>query len=99
MTFSPEHIGLAARDPHKLKDWYVATLGTKVVYSDGKMPPAFLIALPGGFMIEIYAATSSLLQTGDNLLAGWRHLALRVESIEAAKAELEKRGVQFTDPI
>ena len=30
---------------------------------------------------------------------GWRHVALRVDSIEAAKAELEGRGVKFTEEI
>ena len=34
---------------------------------------------------------------GDNKLAGFRHVALRVDSIEAAKAELSKRGVKFDE--
>ena len=36
---------------------------------------------------------------GNNKLAGFRHVALRVDSIEAAKAELEKRGVKFAEEI
>ena len=36
---------------------------------------------------------------GNNKLAGFRHVALRVASIDAAKAELEKRGVQFNEEI
>ena len=35
----------------------------------------------------------------NNKLAGFRHLALRVDSIATAKAELEKRGVAFTEEI
>lgn len=50
-------------------------------------------------MIEIYQADSSLGETGDNKLGGWRHVALRVASIEAAKTDLEKRGVQFPEPV
>ena len=33
---------------------------------------------------------------GNNKLAGYRHLALRVDSIAVARAELEKRGVTFS---
>ena len=36
---------------------------------------------------------------GDNQLAGFRHLALRVDAMDAAKAGLEKRGVKFTEEI
>jgi glyoxylase I family protein len=38
-------------------------------------------------------------QREDNTLCGWRHVALRVDSLEAAKAQLEQRGLQFTDPV
>ena len=38
-------------------------------------------------------------ERGNNKLAGFRHIALRVDSIDAAKAELEKRGVKFTEEI
>ena len=74
-------------------------LGARLVFDNGQAPPAFLLALPGQFMIEIYGGNSSLPQTSDNKLNGWRHLALRVESIAAAKAELEKRGLKFTEEI
>ena len=99
MNFSVEHLGLPARDPAALKDWYVNTLRAKLVFADGKSPPAFFVQLPGGVMLEIYQAGASLKETSDNKLAGWRHVALRVDSIEAAKSELEKRGVRFGDPI
>jgi glyoxylase I family protein len=99
MNFSIEHLGLPARDPAKLKDWYVSTLGAELVFSDGATPGVFFVRLPGGEMIEIYQAGSSLKETCDNKLAGWRHVALRVESIESAKALLEQRGVRFSEAI
>ena len=92
-------LGLPARDPVALKAWYVNVLSAKLVYADGGTPPAFFVQLPGGVMIEIYQADSSLGETGDNKLGGWRHVALRVASIEAAKTDLEKRGVQFPEPV
>ena len=99
MDFYLEHVGLPARDPAGLKDWYVRVLGAKLIYTDGAEPPAFLVQLPGGVIIEIYPATSSLKETADNKLSGWRHLALRVDSLNSARDQLEKRGVTFTKPV
>ena len=98
MEFRVEHLGLPARDPVALKDWYVRVLGAKFVFNDGLIPPSFFVRMPGGVMFEIYQATASLPQTTDNKLAGWRHLALRVDSLDAARVELERRGVKFTAP-
>jgi glyoxylase I family protein len=99
VNFTVEHLGLPARDPAALKDWYERMLGAKVVFSNNQMPPAFFLALPGRVMLEIYGGDSSLPQTSDNKLNGWRHVALRVDSVTAAKAELEKRGLRFTEEI
>jgi glyoxylase I family protein len=99
VTFSLEHIGLAAVDPQGLKDWYVRVLDAVLVFSNGNQPPAFLLRLPGGPLLEIYPSDSSLEQTRRNGLAGWRHLALRVDSLEAARDWLTKRGVEFDPPI
>jgi glyoxylase I family protein len=99
VNFTVEHLGLPARDPVALKDWYVLMLGAKVVFDNGQTPPAFLLALPGQLMIEIYGGDSALPQTSDNKLSGWRHVALRVDSLAAAKAELETRGLKFTEEI
>lgn len=99
MNFTVEHIALPARDINALRDWYVAKLGATCIAPNGTEPPYF-IKLPGATAtFEMYEATGSTPQTGDNGLAGWRHLALRVDSIEAATKELAARGVVFTDPI
>jgi glyoxylase I family protein len=99
VNFSVEHLGLPARDPAALRDWYVHMLGGKVVFDNGQQPPAFLLALPGRVMIEIYGADSSLPQTSNNKLAGWRHVALRVDSVTAAQSKLERRGLKFAEDI
>ena len=99
MQFALEHIALPASNITALRDWYVAKLGATCIAANGTEPPYF-IKLPGATTtFEMYAATGATPQTGDNGLAGWRHLALRVDSIESAKQELEARGVVFTDPI
>jgi glyoxylase I family protein len=99
MKFVAEHLGLPARDPLALKEWYVRVLGAQMVFDNGQTPPAFFLSLPGGLMIEIYLGDTSLAETSRNSLTGWRHLALQVTSIEAARAALEQKGVSFPDPI
>ena len=98
-SFSLEHIGLAARDTVALKDWYERVLGGRVIFTNGQTPPAFFVELPGGVLVEIYEGDFALKEVSDNKLNGWRHLALRVESIGAAQHELEGRGVKFTEPV
>lgn len=97
MKFSIEHLGLPARDPVALKNWYEHVLDAKLIFENGQTPPAFFLQLAGGLMLEIYEGDFSLKETSDNALAGWRHLALRVDSIEHAKTELEKRGASFSE--
>jgi catechol 2,3-dioxygenase-like lactoylglutathione lyase family enzyme len=98
MNFSVEHIGIPATDPVILKNWYVRVLGARPVWNNGQTPPSFLVALAGGVMLEIYPANAaSNPGRGDNQQAGFRHVALRVDSIDAAKAELTRRGVKFDE--
>ena len=99
MNVRVEHIGLAARDTVTLKEWYVRVLDAREVFNDGKSPPAFLLELAGGLMIEIYPGETKMDATGNNQLAGWRHLALRVESIESTRDELAKQGVALEEQI
>ncbi len=98
MNFSVEHIAVPAANPVALKNWYERVLGAKMIFDNGENPPAFLISL-GGVWLEIYAAEKSLSETANNKLAGFRHLALRVDSLDAAKIELEKNGIKFTGEI
>lgn len=99
MQFTLEHIALPARNPAALRDWYVRRLGAAVISPNGAAPP-FFVRLPGlNTTFEIYAATGETPLTGDNGVAGWRHLALRVDSVEVSRRELEARGVVFTDPV
>jgi glyoxylase I family protein len=99
MIFSLEHIGLAARNTPSLRDWYVNTLGAEVIFANDQNPPAFLLRLPGGAVIEIYPANRSTDDVSDNRLGGWRHIALRVDSIEATRTSLSARGVFFSEDI
>ena len=96
--FTVEHIGLAAKDAAGLRAWYERVLGAELMWEISKEPPAALITL-GGTTIEIYTADSASELTRNNKLAGWRHIALRVESLEHAKNLLIDRGVNFTEGV
>ena len=98
MIFNLEHIGLPARDSVALKQWYERVLGAKHLWDNGQTPPTCLLAL-GNAWVEIYPADKSVPQTADNKLAGFRHLALRVPSLDAAKTELESHGVKFPEDV
>jgi glyoxylase I family protein len=98
MNISVEHIAIPATNPVALKNWYERILGAKLVFDNGENPPTYLISL-GNVWFEIYTAEAPLPACGNNKLAGFRHLALRVDSLDAAKSELEKRGVKFTGEI
>ncbi|MEI7532995.1 MAG: VOC family protein [Verrucomicrobiae bacterium] len=98
MKISVEHIAIPATDPVALKNWYERVLGACEVFNNGQTPPTCLIAL-GNVYFEIYQADASLAERGNNKLAGFRHIALRVPSLEVAMAELEARGVKFTEEV
>jgi catechol 2,3-dioxygenase-like lactoylglutathione lyase family enzyme len=98
MTFDLEHIGIPAKDPVALKNWYERVLGARTIWDNGQQPPTFLLAM-GNVWLEIYPCEKSSPDTANNKLAGFRHLALRVGSIEMAKAELERRGVKFAGEV
>jgi len=99
MNIAFEHIAIPSPNPVALKSWYESVLGAREVFNNGQIPPTCLLALPGGGWLEIYAAEGAPENRGNNKLAGFRHVALRVDSIHAAKAELEKRGVKFDGEI
>jgi len=96
MNISVDHLAIVAKDAAALKSWYERVLGAKPIWDNGQNPPTCLVAL-GNLWFEIYAAEKSIPETANNKLAGFRHLALRVDSLDAARAELEKRGVKFTE--
>jgi catechol 2,3-dioxygenase-like lactoylglutathione lyase family enzyme len=100
MNFSVEHIGVPSANPVALKNWYESVLGARLVWGNDQKPPTFIIALAGGAWLEIYPANAaSNTSRGDNKLAGFRHIALRVDSIDATKAELTGHNVKFEEEI
>jgi catechol 2,3-dioxygenase-like lactoylglutathione lyase family enzyme len=98
VSFSVEHIAIPATDPVALRNWYEHALGAQPVWDDRQSSSTCLLAL-SNLWLEIYAAKALPPGRGNNKLAGFRHVALRVDSIDAAKAELAGRGVKFEEEI
>jgi catechol 2,3-dioxygenase-like lactoylglutathione lyase family enzyme len=94
MNIAFEHLAIPSPNPVALRSWYERVLGAREIFNNGQNPPTLLIALPGGGWFEIYAATGTPTpeDRGNNNLAGFRHVALRVDSIDAAKAKTRKAG-------
>lgn len=99
MNISIDHIAIPSPDPVALKNWYERVLGAREIFNNGQNPPTLLITLPGGGSFEIYAGEGAPENRGNNKLPGFRHIALRVDSLDTAKMELEKRGVIFSGEI
>lgn len=88
-----EHIGVSARNPEQLRDWYTAVLNFSVVHAIEERATYFLKAKGGG-MVEIYPALKSCEQF-ENQDAGIRHVALSVDGFEEECDRLKQKGVTF----
>lgn len=91
-----EHIGLPATDPKALHKWYLSVLDAELVWADAEVL-VYFVRLAGGTILEICPCQRVLEDVRDNSVAGLRHLALQVESIDSARAQLECRGVVFPE--
>ncbi|MFT4689988.1 MAG: catechol 2,3-dioxygenase-like lactoylglutathione lyase family enzyme [Limisphaerales bacterium] len=95
-SWTVEHLGLPASDPRALHEWYVRVLDAELVWSDDSVP-VYFVRLPGGTVLEIGPCGRTVEDVSDNTVAGLRHIALQVESLEAAREELASRGVSFPE--
>ncbi|MDX1953394.1 MAG: VOC family protein [Verrucomicrobiota bacterium] len=96
--FQVEHCGVAAADTTALKEWYAQVFGAEVVFVTDEAPPAYMIRF-GGMQFEIYPSLKQIGDVQNNKLGGWRHIAIKVKSIEEARLHLERSGVRITEPI
>ena len=90
-----EHMGIAVADPRASAQWYERLLDFKLVYTDDADPPTLLIEHPSGFRLEIMPKTDKPQHQRVVRDPGWLHIALAVDDMAAAAAELEARGLTF----
>jgi catechol 2,3-dioxygenase-like lactoylglutathione lyase family enzyme len=94
---STHHVALTTRDFAQLRAFYAQMLGLPVVGGFAGYNIVFLAA--GSTTIElIEEGKEGQAADGANRAdrAGWNHLALEVEDVDVAYAELAARGVPFT---
>jgi len=97
MTFGLEHLGICAKDPAAMVEWYEKHLGTKTVRS---IPDRniFFIITANGVIIEIYPAAQSV-DPQKNNVSGIRHIAFEVPDIEEAQRKMIEDGVDIDREI
>lgn len=93
-----EHVGIAAKDPAALKDWFVKVFNLKVFYDDKKERPTYLLLLKDKRLIEIYPSDN---KTGylDTTYQGIRHIAFGTDNIEEDFNNLVKNNVEIISGI
>lgn len=107
-SFRGHHVGLRVQDFEAARDWYVEKLDFRVLHSWAGLGLSWAYLSPAAddeFHLEIMGGpvqreTPVLDSVIDSLSnAGFLHFCLEVDDVEAAVAELEKRGVVVTLPV
>jgi catechol 2,3-dioxygenase-like lactoylglutathione lyase family enzyme len=102
MFLALDHPCIACLDVRRQVEWYCAALGMRVIATDGKEPPGFLVGYgqttKGAAMIELVPAKDPGPRPDAFARSqpGLRHVALRVRDFDAAHARLKSLGVSFT---
>ncbi len=89
-----DHPAVAAEDVDGLSDWYCDVLGYEKVVRQEK--PVWILRAPDGTLLEVMPRDDTPRPVRTTWTPGWSHLALRVDDFDAAMAELEQQGVQWT---
>ncbi|MDG3005237.1 VOC family protein [Paludisphaera mucosa] len=88
-----EHFAIYAADLEALKDFYVRTMGLRVVRAGGGNPPGgYFLADDHGGAIELIARPADQSNADQRWVC---HLAFWVDDVAAKQAELENLGLAF----
>ena len=100
MNFSYDHIHLRTRDPEAAAEYYSRVFGASVlrsVQTDGQSRIDLDI---GGVILFLAVVGEDVQEAPSEQYLGLDHFGLRVDDIEAAAAELKRRGAEFsTEPF
>ncbi len=89
-----DHPALAAEDVDRLSDWYCDVLGYEKVVRHDK--PVWILRAPDRTLLEVMPRDETPRPVRTTWTPGWSHLALRVDDFDAAAAELERKGVEWS---
>jgi glyoxylase I family protein len=87
-----EHFAIYAQDAIALKDFYVQSLGMKVVLESGGDPPVFFLADDQGVALEIIGRPEGQSNVNQRWVC---HVAFWVDDVPATRAELDRQGIVF----
>jgi methylmalonyl-CoA/ethylmalonyl-CoA epimerase len=101
-TTQIDHIGIAVKDLQAAVKWYEETLGLKAggeeTVGEQKVTVAFLPCGEGELeLLESTDPEGPIARFIEKNGEGVQHIALRVENIDAALAELKEKGVRLID--
>lgn len=86
-----EHFAIASEDPQGLAGWYTSTLEFRLVF---EYAGNYFVQAKNGVVIEIIPAEGARGENGMKT-PGMRHIAISVDSFDAAYDHLKARGVSF----
>lgn len=98
---SLHHIAIICSDYERSKKFYTEILGFTIVrevYRAERKSYKLDLALDGHYLIELFSFPDPPARVSRPEAAGLRHIAFQVMDIEAAKKELEEKGV-ISEPI
>jgi len=93
-----EHFGIYSPNTKALADWYIRTLGFRIVRTLEKegRPPIFFLAASDGGEIEILPTNEPHIERTLNQ-GGFSHIGLVIDDFEAVEANLKRHGVSLHD--
>jgi glyoxylase I family protein len=86
-----EHTAIASPDPRRLAQWYVDHLGFHINF---EYAGNYFVKAPNGTMLEIIPAEGERVPQAMKS-PGIRHLAIAVDSFDAAHEDLKAKQVNF----
>lgn len=91
-----EHIGIYARNPETLAEWYRDTLNLTVVRKLEKVgrPPIFFLKSEEGGEIEILPTTEER-RTRELKEPGFSHIGIVIDNFEEFASYLESKGISL----
>ena len=91
-----EHTAIASPDPRRLAQWYVDHLGFHINF---EYAGNYFVKAPNGTMLEIIPSEGEPVPQAMKS-PGIRHLAIAVDSFDAAHQDLKSKSVNFlTEPF
>lgn len=96
MLLGLHHAAIICSDYQRSRAFYTETLGLNVLaenFRSGRQSWKLDLSLPDGSQIELFSFPDPPERPTTPEARGLRHLAFRVENVDAAKAHLEARGV------